>query len=49
MKIGELMSKNETEGTINGFDIVQKASVTRNALRARIDFMKRAFENETIE
>ena len=36
---------NETRGTMHGFDIVQRASVTKTALQARIDFMKKLFYN----
>lgn len=35
---------NETEGTMHGFDIVQKAKTTQNALKARIAFMKARFD-----
>ncbi len=35
---------NETEGTMHGFDIVQKAETTKKALAARIAYMKRHFE-----
>ena len=31
---------NETKGTMHGFDIVQSASITKDALKARIDFMR---------
>ena len=31
---------NETKGTMHGFDIMQKASITKEALEARIRFMK---------
>ena len=34
---------NETKGTMHGFDIVQKASVTKAALDARTQFMKEHF------
>ena len=34
---------NETRGTMHGFDIVQKAEITRQALAERIRFMKRCF------
>ncbi|MBR2612467.1 MAG: alpha/beta hydrolase [Clostridia bacterium] len=37
---------NETEGTMHGFDIVQKAPTTRAALVARIAFMKEQFSGE---
>lgn len=36
---------NETKGTMHGFDIVQKAPTAKAAVRARIDFMKRFFDN----
>jgi len=34
---------NETKGTMHGFDIVQKSKITRAAIKARIDFMKKCF------
>lgn len=34
---------NETKGTIHGFDIKQKAPTTKEALAARIAFMRKAF------
>ncbi len=34
---------NETKGTMHGFDIVQKAKTTKNALAERIAFMKKRF------
>lgn len=34
---------NETKATMHGFDIVQKAPITQNALQSRISFMKKAF------
>ncbi|MBQ8389292.1 MAG: alpha/beta hydrolase [Clostridia bacterium] len=37
---------NETRGTMHGFDIVQKADTTQKALRARIEFMKKAFSRD---
>ena len=37
---------NETKGTMHGFDIVQKAKTTKEALLARIKFMKRFFEDD---
>jgi acetyl esterase len=36
---------NETKGTMHGFDIVEKAEITRAALAARIEFMKKIFAN----
>ena len=36
---------NETNGTMHGFDIVQKAKTSQAALAARIAFMKKIFEN----
>lgn len=35
---------NETKGTIHGFDIVQKAKTTQEALTQRITFMKNQFD-----
>ena len=37
---------NETKGTMHGFDIVQKAKTTQSAIKARIEFMKKAFERK---
>jgi acetyl esterase len=34
---------NETKGTMHGFDIVQKAKTTQNALAERIAYMKKRF------
>ncbi len=34
---------NETKGTMHGFDIVQKATTTKAAVKARIDYMRRFF------
>ena len=34
---------NETEGTMHGFDIGQKAPTTKAAVAARIDYMRRMF------
>ncbi len=36
----------ETKGTMHGFDIVEKASTTRTAIKARIAFMKKCFETD---
>ena len=35
---------NETEGTMHGFDIVQKAKTTQNALAERIAYMQKHFK-----
>ena len=40
---------NETEGTMHGFDIVQNAPTTREALSARIRFMRRCFSDDKAE
>ena len=40
---------NETKGTMHGFDIMQKASITKAALTARITFMKKALENNKFQ
>ena len=40
---GISVTLNETKGTMHGFDIVQRASTTKEAIKARIDFMKKAF------
>ena len=37
---------NETKGTMHGFDIMQKAEITKAALSERITFMKKVFERE---
>lgn len=37
---------NETKGTMHGFDIMQKASITKSAIEARIRFMKKMFNLE---
>ncbi len=37
---------NETKGTMHGFDIVQKAKTTQSAIKARIEFMKKAFDRK---
>ena len=37
---------NETKGTMHGFDIMQKPQTTKAALAARIEFMKKVFENK---
>lgn len=38
---GVEVTLNETKGTMHGFDIMQKASITKAALEARISFMKK--------
>ena len=40
---GVEVTLNETRGTMHGFDIVQKAPTTQEAIKARIDYMKRRF------
>jgi len=40
---GIQVTLNETEGTMHGFDIVQRASITQKALDARVTFMKGIF------
>ncbi|MBQ8642830.1 MAG: alpha/beta hydrolase [Clostridia bacterium] len=40
---GIAVELNETEGTMHGFDIVQKAPTTKAAVAARIDYMRRGF------
>ena len=42
-KEGIEVTLNETRGTMHGFDIVERASITRAAVRARIAFMKKYF------
>lgn len=42
---GVEVTLNETEGTMHGFDIMQRAKTTGAALAARIEFMKKALEN----
>ena len=40
---GISVTLNETRGTMHGFDIVQRAEITKLALRNRIDFMQTLF------
>ncbi len=40
---GATVAINETKGTMHGYDIVQKASVTKDAIAKRIQFMKDHF------
>lgn len=40
---GVEVTLNETKGTMHGFDIMQKASITKAALEARISFMKKRY------
>ena len=40
---GVNVTLNETEGTMHGFDIVEKAKTTQEAIEARIKFMKKCF------
>ncbi len=40
---GVSVTLNETEGTMHGFDIVQKAPTTKAALTARIEYMRKMF------
>ena len=44
-KAGVEVTLNETEGTMHGFDIMQKAQTTKAALAARIEFMKKVLES----
>ena len=37
------VTRNETKGTMHGFDIAEKAPTTQAAVKARIEFMKRHF------
>ena len=37
---------NETKGTMHGFDIVQKSPKAKTAVKARIDFMKKCFDEK---
>ena len=43
---GIAVTLNETKGTMHGFDIVEKARTTKTAVRARIEFMKKAFSGD---
>ena len=43
---GVEVTLNETKGTMHGFDIMQKAEITRLALSERIKFMKKVLERE---
>ena len=36
---------NETKGTMHCFDIAEKSSITKHALKSRIDYMKSRFDN----
>ncbi len=40
---GVNVTLNETHGTMHGFDIVEKAQITKAAVMARIEFMKKHF------
>ena len=40
-KAGIEVMINETKGTMHGFDIIQKANITKSALSERIEFMKK--------
>ena len=40
---GVVVTLNETKGTMHGFDIVEKASTTKAAVKARIEFLKNLF------
>jgi len=44
---GISVTLNETKGTMHGFDIVQRAPTTRQALQARVAFMKARFWGDT--
>ena len=39
---------NETKGTIHGFDIKQKAKITKEAMDSRIEYMKEKFYTKHI-
>ena len=43
MDAGVEVELNETRGTMHGYDIVEKADTTREAVKRRIAYMKRAF------
>ncbi len=43
---GVRVTLNETKGTMHGFDIMQRATVTREALAKRIEFMRAVFAPE---
>jgi len=43
---GVPVTVNETKGTMHGFDIKQKAPTTKQALAARIEFMRKGFYGE---
>ncbi|MBR3953863.1 MAG: alpha/beta hydrolase [Clostridia bacterium] len=43
-KAGVSVTTNETKGTMHGYDIVQSAPVTKNAVAKRIQFMQTCFE-----
>lgn len=42
-KAGVMVEVNETKGTVHGFDIVEKAPTTQQAVEARIQYMKKQF------
>ena len=42
-RAGVPVTLNETEGTMHGFEIVQRAETTRAAVKARIEFMREHF------
>ena len=44
--LGIPVALNETRGTMHGFDIVQRATVTEAAILERIKYMKTAFEKD---
>ena len=43
---GVAVTLNETQGTMHGFDIMQKADTTQAALAARIEFMKKVLDRD---
>ena len=46
LEAGVSVELNETRGTMHGFDIMQKAQITKAALAARIAFMKKVFKSD---
>lgn len=46
-KAGIPVELNETRGTMHGFDIAEKAPTTKEAIRARTEYMKKMFGEKT--
>ncbi len=48
-KAGVSVELNETQGTMHGFDIVEKAPTTKAAVANRIDYMQRCFFDDRVK